>query len=91
MNIDQDLIFEAYVNNNQEVEQDDNDQFTPEEAAADDQTNETQPLEDEENNELTSITKALQEIVAELKTLNQYADFITTGTRAQGFTGTGRT
>jgi hypothetical protein len=89
MKTDQDLIFEAYVNNN-EVEQDDNDQFTPQEASADDQANEIEPLEDEENPELVSITKALEAIVAELKTLNQYADFITTGTRAQGFTGTGK-
>ena len=50
MKTDQDLIFEAYINN--EVEQDDNDQFAPEEAAADDQLGEMEPLdgEDEENN-----------------------------------------
>ena len=42
MKTDQDLIFEAYINNN-EVEQDDNDQFAPEEAAADDQLGEMEP------------------------------------------------
>ena len=88
MNKDQDLIFEAYVNNNQ-VEQDDNDQFAPEEAAADDQVNEIEPLNSEEEESSKEIVDALKEIVSELKQLNQYADFISTGTRSKGFTGVG--
>lgn len=87
MKTDQDLIFEAYINNN-EVEQDDNDQFAPEEAAADDQLGEMEPLDDEaEEDSVKEIAKQLGDIVDQLRTLNQYADFMTTGTRAQGFTG----
>ena len=86
MKTDQDLIFEAYINN--EVEQDDNDQFAPEEAAADDQLGQMEPLDDEsEEDSVKEIAKQLGEIVDQLRTLNQYADFMTTGTRAQGFTG----
>ena len=78
MKTDQDLIFEAYINNN--VEQDDNDQYAPEEAPADDQ------LDDEaEEDGVKEIAKHLGDIVDQLRTLNQYADFMTTGTRAKGF------
>tara|TARA_A100000172_G_scaffold3619_1_gene2190 strand:- start:11952 stop:12230 length:279 start_codon:yes stop_codon:yes gene_type:complete len=87
MKTDQDLIFEAYINND-EVEQDDNDEFAPEEAAADDQLGEMEPLDGEnEENDLSKIEASLERIADELKTLNQYADFMTTGTRAQGFAG----
>ena len=88
MKTEQDLIFEAYLNNG--VEQDDNEQFTPQEGPVEDEVNEIEPLESDEEEATKEIVKALNEIVAELKTLNQYADFITTGTRAQGFTGTGK-
>lgn len=44
-------------------------------------------INENEEDQTKNIAKALQEIVAELKTLNQYADFISTGTRTQGFAG----
>jgi hypothetical protein len=73
------------------LEEDDNDQYTPEDAPADDQLGGLEPLDTEgdeaEENSSEDIVKALQDIVGELKTLNQYADFMSTGTRAQGFTG----
>jgi hypothetical protein len=85
---DQDLIFEAYA---ETLNEDNNDQYAPEEAPADDQLGGLEPLDTEgdeaEENASEDIAKALQDIVGELKTLNQYADFMTTGTRAQGFTG----
>ena len=66
-------------------------EYDPEEAPADDQLGGLEPLDTEgdeaEENSSEDIAKALQDIVSELKTLNQYADFMTTGTRAQGFTG----
>tara|TARA_A100000171_G_C2105044_1_gene131847 strand:- start:300 stop:767 length:468 start_codon:yes stop_codon:yes gene_type:complete len=72
-------------------EEDNNDQYAPEEAPADDQLGGMEPLDTEgdeaEENSSEDIAKALQDIVGELKTLNQYADFMSTGTRAQGFTG----
>ena len=83
MKTDQDLIFEAYMNGDSKVEQDDNDQFAPEEAS-NDQTNEIQPLEDEEDN-VKEIAKQLGDIVDQLRTLNQYANGLTTGTRTQSF------
>ena len=83
MKTDQDLIFEAYMNGDSKVEQDDNDQFAPEEAS-NDQTNEIQPLEDEEDN-VKEIAKQLGDIVDQLRTLNQYANVLTTGTRTQSF------
>jgi len=43
--------------------------------------------EESEEDSTKEIAKSLAEIVGELKTLNQYADFMTTGSRAQGFTG----
>ena len=69
-------------------EEDDNNQYTPENAPEDDQLGEMEPLagEDEEN-DLSKIETSLERIADELKTLNQYADFMTTGTRAQGFAG----
>ena len=80
MKSEQDLIFEAYINNRGEVEQDDNDQYATEEAPADDQ------LDDEaEEDGVKEIAKHLGDIVDQLRTLNQYADFMTTGTRAKGF------
>ena len=80
MKSEQDLIFEAYINNRGKVEQDDNDQYAPEEAPADDQ------LDDEaEEDGVKEIAKHLGDIVDQLRTLNQYADFMTTGTRAKGF------
>ena len=53
------------------------------------QSNKTHGEMEEENEEdpTKDIAKSLQEIVGELKTLNQYADFMTTGTRTQGFAG----
>ena len=90
---------------NEEYEQDDNDQYAPEEAPADDQLGEMEPLDDEDEercpvtgklrkkedeedeNDLTSVESSLNDIANELKTLNQYVDFLTTGSRAQGFTG----
>ena len=83
MKTDQDLIFEAYMNGDSKVEQDDNDQFAPEEAS-NDQTNEIQPLEDEEDN-VKEIAKQLGDIVDQLRTLNQYANVIKNGTRTQSF------
>jgi len=44
-------------------------------------------IEENEEDSTKNIAKSLQEIVGELKTLNQYADFMTTGTRTQGFAG----
>lgn len=80
MKSEQDLIFEAYINNRGKVEQDDNDQYAPEEAPADDQ------LDDEaEEDAVKEIAKQLGDIVDELRTLNQYANFHTTGTRAKTF------
>ena len=80
--LDTKLIYEAYL------KEDLNDQYAPEDAPADDQMDSFEPLEgeDEENN-LSKIEASLEKIADELKTLNQYADFMTTGTRAQGFTG----
>ncbi len=49
--------------------------------------NEEFSSEGEEDNNLSKIEASLEKIADELKTLNQYADFMTTGTRAQGFTG----
>ena len=67
-------------------EEDDNDEYAPEEAPADDQLGEMEPLDDEaEEDNSADIVKALNEIVNELKLLNQYADYMTTGTRAKGF------
>ena len=85
MKTDQDLIFEAYINGDSKVEQDDNDQFAPEEASSDDQTNEIEPLEDEEDSNIKEIAKQLGDIVDQLRTLNQYANVMTTGTRTQSF------
>ena len=86
MKSEQDLIFEAYINNRGKVEQDDNDQYAPEEAPADDQLGNIEPLDDEaEEDGVKEIAKHLGDIVDQLRTLNQYADFMTTGTRAKGF------
>jgi hypothetical protein len=83
-----DVALEKALGKEEEPEQDDNDQFAPEEAAADDQLGEMEPLDGEnEENNLSKIEASLEKIADELKTLNQYADFMTTGTRAQGFTG----
>jgi hypothetical protein len=73
---------------NEEYEQDDNDQYALEEAPADDQLGEMQPLDDEDNEEMVSrdIANSLEDVVGELKTLNQYVDFMTTGSRSPGFT-----
>jgi|TARA_A100000172_G_C3033756_1_gene107710 hypothetical protein len=82
--LDSKLIYEAYVN------EDLNDQYAPEDAPADDQMDSFEPLEgedEESDNNSASIARSLESIVGELKTLNQYVDFITTGTRAPGFTG----
>ncbi len=43
--------------------------------------------EENEEDSTKEIAKSLAEIVGELKTLNQYADFMSTGTRARGFAG----
>jgi len=69
-------------------EDEENDQYEPEEAPEDDQLGGLEPLpgEDEEN-DLSKVETALDRIADELRTLNQYADFMTTGTRARGFTG----
>jgi hypothetical protein len=68
-------------------EEDENDQYEPEEAPEDDQLGEIEPLNaEEEENDLSGIEMSLERIADELKTLNQYADFMTTGTRGKGFT-----
>ena len=83
--LDTKLIYEAYL------KEDLNDQYAPEDAPADDQMDSFEPLEGEDEEYNTSnIEKALVDIVGELKTLNQYVDFLTTGTRAPGFTGVQR-
>ena len=73
---------------NEEHEQDDNDQYAPEEAPADDQLGEMEPLDAEDSEEMVSrdIANSLEDVVGELKTLNQYVDFMTTGSRSPGFT-----
>ena len=43
--------------------------------------------EEDEEDSTKDIANSLQAIVGELKTLNQYADFISTGSRIKGFTG----
>jgi hypothetical protein len=86
MKTEQDLIFEAYINNRGEVEQDDNDQYAPGEAPVEDQLGDVEPLDDEaEEDAVKEIAKQLGDIVDELRTLNQYANFYTTGTRAKTF------
>jgi hypothetical protein len=95
---DTQLIAEAYTQEvhlplkkaaeSEEYDQDDNDQYAPEEAAADDQLGQMEPLDGEDEEvDLTKIETALNNIADELKTLNSYADFMTTGTRGKGFTG----
>ena len=48
-----------------------------------------EPLDCEDNEDIAfgNIEQSLEAIVSELKTLNQYVDFMTTGSRAPGFVG----
>jgi len=48
-----------------------------------------EPLDCEDNEDIafSNIEQSLEAIVGELKTLNQYVDFMTTGSRAPGFVG----
>ena len=88
MNDEQKIIFERYISGKTIVEEDLNDKYAPEEAPEDDQLGQMEPLEDEdaEDNSGVEIAKSLEAIVKELKTLNQYVDFLTTGSRSPGFT-----
>ena len=88
MKDDAKLIFESYIAS-KTIKEDANDQYTPAEAPEDDQEGQLEPIGDEDNEDVTfsNIEQSLEAIVGELKTLNQYVDFMTTGSRAPGFVG----
>tara|TARA_R110000796_G_scaffold244114_1_gene367047 strand:- start:487 stop:777 length:291 start_codon:yes stop_codon:yes gene_type:complete len=88
MNNEEKIIFERYLAG-KTISEDVNDQYAPEEAPEDDQLGQMEPLDCEDNEDIAfgNIEQSLEAIVSELKTLNQYVDFMTTGSRAPGFVG----